>query len=352
MPFGFFALLSLVYVVVGIRVVADIIRHRRTIFDHVFTESDRYLVGQAAFFLLVPLSVALHELGHAIAIWSFGGQVTDFGFYVFAGFVSYAEPFTDTQRIIVALAGPLVNVILAGAALAVMVLRRPPMRAAFNELLFQFAVISTANALIFYPLLDFGTGMDGDWSQIYDGGKPALSAIILFAHLGILGGAYAAWRHERVRQRIAALTGVPPGGTRRVLGVARHSRPDPSGTTPGTAETPATQTLRSAATRVASGWPTPVTIRLERRASGEALTMLWSDGTSLRAISAQGAPGGGFQLIGAMQQTAGTPPRIVELTRWTALPSEDELVIGIRIGMEQVDAWREATRPAGPPGAR
>lgn len=349
MPFGFFALLSVLYAVVGVRVVGDIIRHRRAIFDHVFTETDRYFVGQAAFFLLVPLSVALHELGHAIAIWSFGGQVTDFGFYVFAGFVSYAEPFTDTQRIIVALAGPLVNVVLAGAALAAIVLRRPPMRAAFNELLFQFAVISTANALIFYPLLDFGTGMEGDWSQIYDGGKPALSAVILLVHLGILGGAYAAWRNDRVRARLAALTGVPSGSTRRVFGPVRQGRPVSSNISPGTAETPEARMLRNAATRVASGWPIPVTIRLERRISGEVLTMLWSDGLTKRAVVAQGAPDGGYHLLGAMQQTAGAPPQILELAQWAALPSEDELVIALRIGMEHVDAWRGVTMPASAP---
>ena len=38
---------------------------------------------------MVPISVALHELGHAVAIWSMGGEVVDFGYYGFAGYVSY-----------------------------------------------------------------------------------------------------------------------------------------------------------------------------------------------------------------------------------------------------------------------
>jgi hypothetical protein len=349
MPFGFFVMLSLLYAVVGIRVLGDIVRHRRTMFDEVFTESDRYLVGQAAFFLLVPLSVALHELGHAIAIWSFGGRVTDFGFYVFAGFVSYNEPFTDTQRIIVALAGPLVNVVLAGAALAAIVLRRPPMRAAFNEMLFQFAVISTANALIFYPLLDFGTGMEGDWSQIYDGGKPLLSGLILAAHLGILFGAYAAWRNDRVRGYLARLTGVPPGGSRRLFGAARQPRPARSGTSPSVGETLEAKRLRNAATRVASGWPAPVGIRIEHLANSEVLTMQWSDGIALRAISVQSDSNGNTRLVGAMQTTAETRQKVAELGRWMALPDEDDLVVRLRIGMEQVEAWPGATMPASTP---
>src|SRR5215216_677119 len=155
MPFGTFALISLFYAVIGVRVVRDLWVRRRETFDLRFTESDRYLVDQSSFFVLVPISVALHELGHAVAIWSFGGKVIDFSYYVFAGSVSYNEPFSDAQHIIVAAAGTIVNILLCALALLVVFFRRPPFRAAINELLFQFVVISGINALVFYPLLDF-----------------------------------------------------------------------------------------------------------------------------------------------------------------------------------------------------
>ena len=74
--------------------VRRLIRERRPTFDLNFTPADRALVDQAAFFILLPISVALHEFGHALGVWGFGGEVIDFGYYVFAGYVSYDAPFT------------------------------------------------------------------------------------------------------------------------------------------------------------------------------------------------------------------------------------------------------------------
>src|SRR5262245_9436766 len=132
MPFGGFALLSLFYAFIGLRVGRDVWVRRRELFDLRFTDADRYLIDQASFFLLVPISVALHELGHAVAIWSFGGHVVAFSYWVFAGSVSYNEPFTNVQHIVVAAAGTIVNVILCALALAVVFLKRKPYRAAIN----------------------------------------------------------------------------------------------------------------------------------------------------------------------------------------------------------------------------
>ncbi|HEY8445915.1 MAG TPA: site-2 protease family protein [Thermomicrobiales bacterium] len=339
MPFGFFAIVSLLYAVVAVRVIADLARRRHEVFDRHFTERDRYYVGQAAFFVLVPISVALHELGHAIAVWSFGGRVTDWGFYVFAGYVSYVGPLTETQRILVALAGSLVNVLLAGAALALVFLRQPPMRAAFNELLFQFAVISGANALIFYPLLDFATGMQGDWTQIYDGGRPAVSGLIFIGHVGILLGSYLLWKNDRVRARLAERTAVPPGATRRLLGIARQA-PHQAQSVAGTSVTPEERRLIQAAQRVASGWSFPLRSRLERRPDGSLLALVWSSGGAQRSVIAHVTPDGSVRVFGTVQEDgaqSASAPRVI--ASWPTMPSEDDLVIGLRVGLETVDGW-------------
>ena len=75
MGFGPFILISLFYAVIGVRVVTQVVQRRRELFDRRFTIADRSLVDQAAFFILVPISVALHELGHAVAVWLAGGTV-------------------------------------------------------------------------------------------------------------------------------------------------------------------------------------------------------------------------------------------------------------------------------------
>ena len=177
MSLGPFALISLFYVILGVRVIYQLARNFRQTFDRTFTHEDRMLVDQAAFFVLLPISVALHELGHAIAIWLYGGEVLDWGFYGFAGYVAFdPRDFTDAQQIVIAAAGTVVNLLLAAIALALVFLKRPPFRAAINQLLIQFTWISLLNALVVYPLLDIVSGaqrrLDADVRRRCAGAQP------------------------------------------------------------------------------------------------------------------------------------------------------------------------------------
>lgn len=354
MPFGGFALISLFYVIIGIRVVRDIWVHRREAFDLRFTESDRYLVDQAAFFLLVPLSVLLHELGHAIAIWWYGGEVIDFNFYVFAGSVSYFEPFTETQRMVVAAAGTAVNIVLCALALAVVFLRRPPFRAAINELLFQFAVISGINALIFYPLLDVATGLNGDWTQMYTGGDRNLSLAIAIIHGGLLFGAYRLWQLPAFRTLLARRTGMPTSTERRVMGGLRRASPRGRGEgQPQTViafepSTPAEARFRAAADRVARGWTSPVEGRVDRRDEASQVALMWQSGNVNRAVAMRHEPSGRVTLSGASAyvtdpaQRTGAPSIQRGLRVWADLPEENELTMALRIAMEEVERWHSS----------
>ena len=54
MPLGGFGLLSLFYVFIGIRFLMQFIPRRKAIFDDNFTPYDRSMLGQAAFFILLP----------------------------------------------------------------------------------------------------------------------------------------------------------------------------------------------------------------------------------------------------------------------------------------------------------
>lgn len=130
MPLGGFGFLSLFYLFLGVRFLLQFIPRRKEIFDNNFTASDRSITGQAAFFVLLPLSVALREFGHAIAIWAMGGKVLDFALYFFSGYVAYqCRGFSDVQRTLIAFAGTFVNLILIVLTLAVVFLKKPPLRA-------------------------------------------------------------------------------------------------------------------------------------------------------------------------------------------------------------------------------
>jgi len=332
MPLGPFALISLFYLVLGARVVYQLIRGFRQTFDLNFTRQDRMLVGQAAFFVLVPVSVALHELGHAMAIWLFGGQVLDWGFYGFAGYVAFdPREFNNAQQIIIASAGVAVNLFLAAIALALVFQRRPPFRAAINELLIQFTWISLINALVVYPLLDYITGLNGDWMQMYDFSAPALSATILVIHVVVLGGLFWAWKSPRARDRIAELTGDAAGPARGV-GSKRSSRLTSDDATP------TERTLRDVAARVASGWPTPVDASIQQSASGTALILSWGLQPLQRSVIAVVADRGGVELSGALR-AEGLPPEQRAIGRDPAMLDADRLTMMLRLAMETVEGW-------------
>lgn len=333
MSIGPFAILSLFYVVIGIRVIYRMVRSWHDVWDLKFTQADRSIVDEAAFFVLVPISVALHELGHAVAIWTLGGTVVDFGYYGFAGYVSYfPAEFSATEQTIIAAAGSLVNLILCLAAFAVVFLRRPPMRAAYNELLLQFAFLSGLNAFIVYPLLDLASGMNGDWRQMYDSGVPWLTGVIVAVQAGVLYGGYRLATDARSKARMASLTGVPPGFERGLLGGIRPGQVDTASLSP------VERTMQEAASRVASGWSTPVRTHLQRFSGGTGLVLEWSGGGSQIAIAARSFENGRMDIVrlaGARDGQTPPPPQL--LHQWPALPTAEQLTIGMRVAMEAAE---------------
>jgi hypothetical protein len=340
MGLGPFALLSLFYLLLGVRLVIQLARNFRQTFDRQFTAADRALVDQAAFFILLPIAVALHELGHAVAIWLYGGEVLDWGFYGFAGYVAF-DPFEFTagQRIVIAAAGTLVNLLLGALAIAAVFLKRPPFRAAINELLIQFTWISLLNALVVYPVLDLLSGLNGDWAQMYDGGVPALSLGILVVHLSVLGVMFWAWRSPAVQARIARLTGGPAGPRRIAL-----DRPGRDGTHPG--DTPAERTLRDAATRVVGGWSAPVEAAIQRGYGGSALVLSWDEDGLRRSVVAVAPETGGIELSGALR-SPGSLPEQRPIGRDPGLLDADRLTLMLRLAMETVAGWSRESEVGG-----
>jgi len=348
MSLGPFALLSLFYVVLGVRVIFQLARNFRQTFDRNVTQEDRMLVDQAAFFVLLPISVALHELGHAIMVRFFGGQVLDWGFYGFAGYVAFdPRDFTDAQQIVIAAAGTAVNLLLAGIAVALVFLKRPPFRAAINQLLITFTWISLLNALVVYPLLDIVSGLNGDWTQMYDldidaglngdwthlyGGRvPALSLLILIIHITVLAALFWAWKSPAMHARVARLTG----------GSSRSGRISATSRLPATSKSGATaveQTLREAATRVASGWSSPVEAAIQRGRNGSALVLSWGTGAVRRSVMAIAPDAGGIEFSGALRSGGGSPEQR-PLGRDPGERDVDRLTMMLRLAMESVEGW-------------
>src|SRR5450755_2864885 len=104
-----FDLVSLFYGAIAVLTLYRLIRQRREVFDDRFSALDRGLVAATAFYLLTPPAVALHELGHAIAIWVLGGRVLEYHFLFYWGFVVHRS-LGAYNDLAVALAGNLVTI--------------------------------------------------------------------------------------------------------------------------------------------------------------------------------------------------------------------------------------------------
>jgi hypothetical protein len=205
--------------------------------------------------------------------------------------------------------------------------------------------------LVFYPLLDVVTGMEGDWSQMYDGGVPALSLAIGVIHAAILIGSYVAWKNPGFRRRLATLTAMPGGTDRRLLGgLRRGAMPARQGESDEsvanfTPASPAEARFRAAADRVARGWGQPVQGRVDRRDEGTQVALIWLSGGIQRAVAMRLESTGRVSVSGAAATVAangrdGIAPTRQELRSWPELPDENDLTMALRMAMEAVESWQ------------
>ncbi|MDQ3524211.1 MAG: hypothetical protein M3451_04050 [Chloroflexota bacterium] len=332
MGLGPFVIISLIYAVIGVRSIARTIKSWEQVWGRTFSLRDRQMVDEAAFFALVPVSVALHELGHAVAIWTYGGEVEGFGFYGFAGYVSFFPiGFTEIELTMVAAAGSIVNLALCAIALGLVFLRRNPFRAAINELLIQFAIISGANAFILYPLLDLASNMNGDWRQMYTSDVPWLTGIIVAVQVGVVACGYWLFTSPKVKARMAELTDVPAGMERGLLGGVRPGAIDVK------TLSPQERVLRDATERVQSGWSSKVETGLQRFDGGTAMTVTWQRNSQTFAVAVRTFANNRTDVVAlnTHQKMQNARPRLIHA--WPMLPSADELTMALRMAMESLE---------------
>lgn len=197
---AFFAGLSILVILLGLKTLYQVIKEWKSLWDEDLTREDAKLASSASFYLLIPPAVALHELGHAVAVWANGLEVEGFWFLGYMGAVFHA-PSTDLGNFGIALAGNVVT-LLIGVGAAAVGLSRPghPVR---NILLIDLGRQSLFLVLVFYPLLC--VFFAGDFQTIYAFQKtPIASGVTGLAHAGLLWFGYRiAWKKKlRGRARL------------------------------------------------------------------------------------------------------------------------------------------------------
>ena len=181
-----------------------LVRQWSRFWDDDLDAADRQLALQVALFLLVPLGVFLHELGHALATRSVDGRVVEFAWRVYWGFVVSAGVFSPAARWWIAFSGNLVGIVF-GLALLVAGYRGRRLRRPVRFLLIQAGTVQLLFAAVAYPLLSVA-GAEGDWKTIYDfASTPLLSGLTAAAHAALLIGLWAWRRTGRPQETLFAI---------------------------------------------------------------------------------------------------------------------------------------------------
>ncbi len=176
---GLFNLLALLYIGRAVLLAGQIARNWNALRQEPLTGAKQRLAEQAAFFLGVPPAVLVHELAHAVAVVAFGGQVVEFGYRVFWGYVVPQGTFTAAQNWLIAIAGTLGS--LAFGAAVWLALRHNASRTVqyFGLRAFRFQIYFS---LLYYPVFSLFLPI-GDWRTIYNfAATPLLSGLTAVAH--------------------------------------------------------------------------------------------------------------------------------------------------------------------------
>lgn len=197
---AFFDAISLLYLLNSVRVLWKLVKNWHAFWDDDVTRADLALATQVAFFVFIPLGVFLHEAGHTLATWQVGGEVIDFQWRGFWGFIIPFGNFTLAQSWWISFSGNLVSILLGLLPIFLLTRARTRMR---GELYYAFAKQQLFYALIWYPGLTL-IGFNGDWVRIYDFSIVPFAQITLVLHLALL---YSLWRLDKsvgaTRWRIA-----------------------------------------------------------------------------------------------------------------------------------------------------
>ncbi len=187
----FFTVISIFYAFRGLQIAAKVVQDWTKFRGPDFTPTAKNLAGQASFFLAVPIGVFFHELAHAIFVVVFGGQIIEFGYRVFWGFVRHNGFYLDSQSWFISLAGTLGSLLFGLAIWLALRNSASPTFRYFGLRAFRYQIFFS---LVYYPIFTL-MGFYGDWRTIYNfDATPILSGATAVFHAGAL---FLFWRADR-----------------------------------------------------------------------------------------------------------------------------------------------------------
>jgi len=173
-----------------------------TFWNDELPRQDRQLAVSVAFFMLVPVGVLLHELGHIVAAWSTNSQVLGLHYFVYWGYVEYIPATNDPLlEWYVSLAGNFVSYAL-GIVCLVAAIFATRLKEVVRVMLAQLGILEMAQTLLLYPLISIDPAFDGDWDTIYSFRVPFASGLTLAVHVISLVGFVLLVQRNREANRL------------------------------------------------------------------------------------------------------------------------------------------------------
>ncbi len=206
-------------VILGIAALATLVGFIRSwgkFWDDDFTVEDRRMATQVAVFLVPPVVVLLHELGHFFTAKALGVRVTGFDYGLFHGSVTVAGPRTIEDMWLIALSGNAVGAAV-GLAMVVTGMVGVRLRRSLRYLLVSGGLLELMFSLVVYPFLSLSARF-GDWVMLYSRRTEALSWVLGVVHAAALIGLFFWWK----RSGKAALFAIGAGaGAEKEIGQLR-----------------------------------------------------------------------------------------------------------------------------------
>ncbi len=193
--------MAIIYGIISIDTILRLSNNWRSFWDDKVTAKDRFLLERVAVFILIPLGVLFHELGHALATLQVGGEVREFQWRVVWGYVIAAGNFLPVESWWIAFSGNLVSIALGYLAILAIPLVK---KTVLKQLFYTFSQAELVYSLIAYPLFSFTTSR-GDWLKIYDFSVKPYAQITLAIHLFLV---FTLWLNYKT-QWLAKLLKIP-----------------------------------------------------------------------------------------------------------------------------------------------
>ena len=187
-----FDFIAIFYAILSIDTILRLSNNWSSFWDDKITAKDKFILERVAIFILIPLGVFFHELGHALATLQVGGEVREFQWRVAWGYVIAVGNFLPVESWWIAFSGNLVSIALGYfAILAVPLVRKPILK----HLFYTFSQAELVYSLIAYPLFSF-TYSRGDWIKIYDFSVKPYAQTTLAIHLFLI---FTLWLNSKTR---------------------------------------------------------------------------------------------------------------------------------------------------------